>query len=174
MARAEVRGIVIEAVTVSPGRWWVGGFRCEGPLCGDGDVKRLDIRAMRARDPIGADDTRVLAARLFVGFGARAKPTRSLDDVLRIVREVRVQQSGDPDMAFLFTEGVCWSKPPSTTEEEPGAQIVIIDQHRRTQERFQAEIVALAETLASFVGKERIFVEMQIGGAAFKIMQVAP
>jgi hypothetical protein len=167
-----VRNVVLRVNTDARCGWPGGGFAPEGPLLAVGDYRRLDARP--GRNPVADRLAGGLAARLFVGFNVGGTPTWTMDDLLPIIEQVRVRQTGDPNATFLFTRGLWRSERSGRIEREEGAQVVVLDERSRSESDFEAEMVELAEEVARRFRQEYVYVEMQKAGIPQVVLKVVP
>ena len=120
----------------------------------------------------GAD---TLAARLLVGFNVGIHPTWKLDDVVRIVKRVRRKK---PGASFVLQRGLYRHrrkiKGKRRLVEEDGVQLIIVDLWATPQQRWEAQTISLAETLARELKQEEVVVEIQRGGVTQNVIGVTP
>lgn len=140
-------------------------FVPEGPVYAVGDGRKLQQNAFKR---VGAVP---LTARLFVGLNVGGTPTYSVDDVVRITRRVREAQGEAPDSSFLLQRGIFTGR--GGVVEEDSVQVIIFD-FGGGRDKFEAEMVELAETLLSELQQETIYVEMQERGIAYDVFEVTP
>ena len=114
---------------------------------------------------------RTLVARLFVGFNVGKKTVYKMRDLVKIVRRVRKDQTGDPSSTFVSQHGIYRHKTGEVVEE-PGAQVIIINTGGVSAKRFNKQMAKLAETIASKMKQEEVVVEIQRGGLVQEVFGV--
>ncbi len=112
-------------------------------------------------------------ARLFVGFepGYRQYPIDfawELNDVVKMVREVRREQGADPGSSFVAQRGVYRDEKGKVVEEN-GAQIIIMNLSEDVSTReFENQMLGLGEHLRYEMDQNEVIVEFQHGGVVYK------
>jgi hypothetical protein len=102
------------------------------------------------------------AARLFVGLNVGKKPRWNVNDVVRIVKRVRREQTGSVGASFLTQRGL-YSSGRSIVNEK-SVQVVILDEQALGARKWKDQIVELAEALAEELKQEVVIVELQKSG----------
>jgi filamentous hemagglutinin family protein len=121
------------------------------------------------REPGG----KTLAARLFVGFNVQGQPTWSMDDLIRVVRDVRLAQGKPTDSSFLAQKGIYTSQVSGQLEVEEGAQVILINLSGDSVEAFTDQIIELAEAIAGAFDQEVVIAEIQEGGRVIETVGAA-
>ncbi len=115
-----------------------------------------------------------LAARLFVGFSVGSVPTYSLQDLIDIVREARERDTpDDPSASFIAQRGIYRYRAGDVVEED-GGQVIVIDTQGLPPERFEAQVVGLAEEICRRMRQELVVVELQKNGLVVQTLGVGP
>jgi hypothetical protein len=116
---------------------------------------------------------RTLAARLIVGFNVGNVPTWTLDDLVKLVRRVREEQSGNPACSFVAQKGVYRHKdPPHEVVVEDGAQVLIINEDELSDADFTRAMIALGEEICRVMKQESIILEIQVNGMTQETMGI--
>lgn len=128
-----------------------------------------DFRKNPKRWESGSD---VWAARLFVGFRSAVDHDviYAMDDLVPIVRDARIEQTGDPSSSFLSQHGL-YRHDDGTLVEEPGAQVILINVGE-APDKFEQHMIELAEAIASELDQEEVVVELQRGGITQRVFGV--
>jgi len=116
----------------------------------------------------------IYAARIFVGFNVGPKPRWSMSDVVKIVKRIRKEQVGSPDATFLYQRGLYTSRRDASVVDETGAQIIILNLAGAGVREFRAQMIALAEEIATKLRQEEVIVEIQRGGLSKETIGVTP
>lgn len=152
--------------------YWSGP--CAGSFRPLGKIRKVRVHS----GALGAQawrSTDALSARLFVGFNVGTEPCYDEEDLIPIVREVRLAQAPeDPSATFLLQRGIYRYKETGKIIEKDGAQVVIIDTLGTDQQTFEAQMVELAETIARRLQQELIVVEIQRRGIVQVTIGVKP
>lgn len=111
----------------------------------------------------------VEAARIFVGFNVGEEPVWTMSDLIRIVREVRELQTGDPSSTFVAQRGI-YTHSNGPVVEENGAQVIILN--LEGDPKFEGQMTDLAEQIAGDFDQEEVIVEMTRGNVAKKTIGV--
>jgi len=138
-----------------------------------------------ALDVIGSTDLgaivdtfeETISGRLIVGFNVGLTPRWTINDLIPIVREVRMQQVADPSASFLLQQGLYRHKKGKYAGEvvdENGAQVIIIDLSGATIREFEAQMVQLGEIVAARLQQETVIVDIQVNGIVKKTHVVKP
>ena len=117
---------------------------------------------------------KILGARLIVGLSVGKRPRWKIADVIRVVRAAR-EQTSDPSASFLVQKGIYKHKDPTRgIVEEDSVQVLIIDttDPAISQRVFEAQMIALGETLARAFKQESIIVEIQVNGLTRRVIGV--
>jgi hypothetical protein len=146
----------------------VGFFQPNGGMTrvGDADLES-NPTGWSSRSPI-------YAARIFVGFNVGPKPRWAMTDVVRIVKRIRKKQVGSPDATFLYQRGLYTSKKDDSVVDEKGAQIIILNLIGASVPEFRAQMLELAEEIATKLKQEEVIVEIQRGGISKETVGVTP
>jgi hypothetical protein len=174
---AKKKHITIEANT---GRFaWnhrgdAGWFRPNGGIYVNGAA------ALTPNVELWSVDEPLYSARIILGFNVLGEPRWELDDVVRIVRRERKQQTDDPSSTFLLQRGLYTHTERESGErlivDEEGVQVIIIntpDMGTGAGE-FQKQMKDLSETLATDLEQEAVILEIQRGGLTVKTLGIGP
>lgn len=142
-------------------------FEPRGDVHCCGDPANLKLR----RNPVERLDVVPLTARLFVGLNVGQKPTYSVEDAVKLTREIRTRQGALPDASFLAQRGLFTDEKTREIVDENSVQIVVFD-FSGDQEFFEAQIEELAEELAQKFQQQVIYVEMQKAGVPYTVLRV--
>ena len=171
--------IIANLGPVSWGGPYPGAFRPYGKLQYHGNPEQL-FRELRQQNPAQRSRRVSAGARIIVGFNVGKKPRWSMDDLIKIVREVRIRQVGQPDATFvaqtgMYTHhGVTAKKGVVVTED--GAQVLIKNlPHLNTDEsEFQEQMIELTEIIATKLKQEIVIVDYQERGISVEEWVVSP
>jgi len=111
------------------------------------------------------------SARLFVGFNVGQKTVYEMQDLVRLVRQVREEQVGDPSSSFVYQHGI-YKHHSGDIVEEPGAQVIIINMGE-SPEKFIAQMTELAERICFSMNQEEVVVEIQRNGVVQRVFGVS-
>jgi len=157
-----------------------GSFEPKGTLWISGDGENAEALAP---NPRGWRSSKPLwSARILVGFNVGGKPKWKMDDVVKIVRSVRVEQVGNPGASFLYQKGLYSSEARIADPSDPrivsedGAQIVILnlESFGTSAKAFEQQMVELAETLAEKLRQDEVILEMQRSGISKSTSGITP
>lgn len=155
--------------------WRAPDGRHAGSFRPNGAVRNCGCGAHAEPNPAAWEsDEAPLAARVFVGFNVGQKTVWDLDDLVALVRRVREAQGHHPDASFLAQKGIYTSAVDGKVVEEPGAQVVMLDLDGTKEKDFQAEMVSLAEVIATEFEQELVILELQRGGLTLRTFGVVP
>lgn len=115
----------------------------------------------------------VWSARVIVGFARRGKKPATMNMLVRIVKRVRTQQTGDPSATFLTQRGLYRHNDTGEIVDEPGAQVVLIDTHDTPPRTFEKHAEEIAETIARELEQAEVIVEIQKNGVSQSVFGVA-
>lgn len=118
------------------------------------------------------DTSPLYAARLFVGFNVGNKQMWTMEDLVKLVKRVRIRQVGMPDHSVVYQMGVFTSPKTGKHTTENGGQIIILNLPEFTKPKdkpkekaiFRAQMVALADNICKEMFQESVIVEMQTNG----------
>lgn len=151
-------------------------FEPSGEVYEIGDVSRL--RTTRQSNPITKDTDPALSARIFVGLSVDGVPTYSIDDVLKIVKKMRLAQlrrvGGDPGASFLLQRGLykyTRGKSKGKTIPEDSVQVVILRISAESDGKFEANVGKIAEALAHKLKQEAVYAELQRDGVRYATLR---
>lgn len=136
--------------------FWQGG----GSFVPRGD---LAPRALLTENPVRWDSKVTWAARVIVGFKRKGKRPITLAQLVRLVREIHIEQVGDPGSSFLRQRGL-YRHDSGSIVDEPGAQVVIFNVSGVSPKTFEKQIEQLAEDVATEFDQESVIVEIQRNG----------
>lgn len=155
-----------------------GSFQPQGRLVFVGDRDALDLRnnprgwSRKKRGEEGYQPT--LSGRLIVGFNVGGVPTWEMDDLIKVVRDIRERVHKKEGATFIAQKGVYRHKESGQVVEEDGAQVIIIDLWSTPEEVFEEEMVALGEKVAQELQQEEVIVETQKDGVTDATIGVTP
>jgi len=113
------------------------------------------------------------SARLIVGFKRRGKKAATLNQLVKIVRETRTKQTGNPSSTFLMQRGIYRHDDSGEVVDEPGAQVLIINMGA-SQKDFEKQMTELAEVIAVKLDQAEVIVEIQRNGVSKRVFGVGP
>lgn len=113
------------------------------------------------------------AARIIVGFNVGGEPKWTLDDLIPIVKRVRTEQVGNPSSSFIAQRGV-YQHHSGQIVTEDGAQVIIIDTFGTAKQKFERQMVELAEIVCRELQQDEAIVEIQKNGISEKTIGVGP
>jgi hypothetical protein len=116
-------------------------FEPRGPVHCCGNPETLQ----RIRNPVERLDVVPFTARLFVGLNVGDAPTYSIEDVVRLVRQIRTRQGAPPDASFLAQRGL-FTGAGGRVIEEDSVQVVIFN-FGQDEQLFEREMEDLAQEL---------------------------
>jgi len=170
MSSIAIPAEVKEATWASPDGNFSGRFN----PCGKFGFAVENPKIIRSNPQWWSDTTPLFAARLFVGFNVGDRPTWTMEDLVKIVKAVRLRQVGKADHTILYQKGVYTSKKPGKQKPvtEEGGQIIILNlaefvkpkDKGRVKEVFRKQMVALADTIIEQMQQEMVIVEIQKDG----------
>jgi hypothetical protein len=114
----------------------------------------------------------MLAARIFVGFSVGHDAVYSMDDVIPLVKRVRMKQGVPPDASFLYQRGMYTHADGSGTVTEDGAQIVLLNLSGASQEEFTNQMIELANVIREELQQESVIIEIQSKGIVQEVIGV--
>lgn len=114
------------------------------------------------------------SARVIVGFKRRGKKPATMNQLVRVVRQVRTKQAGNPSSSFLFQRGIYRHSDSGEIVDEPGAQVLIINTFGATPKEFERQITELAEVIADKLDQAEVIVEIQRNGVSKHVFGVGP
>jgi hypothetical protein len=113
----------------------------------------------------------IRSARIIVGLAVGHRRTWQPKHVIEIVKEVRLRQIDDPAASFLVQQGI-YQYQKGTIVEEESVQVAIIDTVGIPAKVFEAQMIELAEALASRLRQETVIVDIQANGVTKKVLGV--
>ena len=159
-------------VNTGPFHFDGGSFQPYGPIAWGNIAPRRTRRAATGTLPNPVKSLgRPLAVRFFVGFNVGSVTRWTLADLIEIVREVLVAQTGTASATFAGQTGI-YTHFDGTMVVEPGAQVWVMDNRRRTRMVFQRQMIALTEAVRARLEQESILVEIQRSGATLDTLSV--
>jgi hypothetical protein len=151
-----------------------GSFRPNGKLHFHGDRSAWDKVRFLSDNPIrhggktGGKNKDVWAARLFVGLNIGPTPRWSADDVIKIVRDVRMDQVGQADASFITQRGLytqmIGGRPDIVEEDSIQVMISNLPHWGVGKGKFKKQMIELAETVAAKLGQDTVILEIQKNG----------
>jgi len=152
-------------------------FEPHGKVYEIGDVSALR-HSTRQGNPVTRDTDPALSARIFVGLSVDGVPTYSVDDVLKIVKKMRLAQlrriGGDPGASFLLQRGLykyTRGKSKGKTIPEDSVQVVILRLSAENDQKFEQNVGKIAETLAGKLRQEAVYAELQRDGVRYATLR---
>lgn len=120
------------------------------------------------------------SARVIVGFRPRDAPpdlkvdARQKEDLLvRLVRQTREAQVGDPGATFLTQRGLYRHVESGEVVDEPGMQVILINTTEGvTPKQFERQVEDLAELVADKFDQEEVIVEIQKNGVSQQVFGI--
>jgi hypothetical protein len=146
-----------------PKSWRGGSFRPSGRISSHG----------RSENPRTWSTTETLAARIFVGFKVGNRVKWRIGDLEGIVEEARTRQTGNPNSSFVSQRGIYKSLKSGKVVEEPGAQVILIDEQGVSVREFTEQMERLAELIAVQLQQESVVVEVQKNGMTVETFGVS-
>lgn len=143
-----------------------GSYMPNGQLESHGQRYRSNPPAWDSEEPLWA-------ARLFVGLNVGAKARWRPADVVRIVKRIRTDQTGDPSSSFLTQTGIYKHGSTGQVVTEKSVQVIILNTAFIPEVEFRQQMVALAEELARRLQQAEVIVELQRGGLVQRTIGVA-
>ena len=140
-------------------------FRPDGPIYHNGAPEVLDGVKKRMK--------RVVGVRMFVGFNVGDTPRWSINDLVEVVRTVRLTQGADASATILAQRGIYQHKGGTDaliTEE--GAQVIILNLDGTAMDTFVDQMVALAEQICVRMYQSEVLVEIQVNGVVRETLTV--
>lgn len=143
-----------------------GAFRpARGTLCPHGgNNRKVDWES--------SDGT--YAGLVLVGLESPSGRSYNIEDVVEIVKRVRVAQTGDPSASLISQRGLYKHKADGKIVEEDSVRIILLHLTDETRAEFKENIVKLAETLARELQQEEVIVELQNRGVTENVLGVTP
>ena len=108
------------------------------------------------------------SATLFVGFSVGNKPVWTMNDLVSLVKRVRIKQVKHPDSSFVYQKGIYTHESNGMVVTEDGAQVIILNVPPmiRKLSVFRKNMVALAETICREMKQETVIVRIDKNGIA--------
>lgn len=123
-------------------------------------------------NPLDWNSTTTRAARLFVGFKVGKKLTWKMNDLVKLVKKTRVEQVSSANSTYIAQRGI-YTHRNGVVVDEPGAQVIIIDEQGTSEAVFAGQMIALGEVIAKKLKQESIVVELQENGVVKRVMGVS-
>ena len=141
-----------------------GHFRPSGKIIQVGDYWPNPVT-----DRKDTRDRPLWGARLIVGLNVGKKPTWTIKDVIRVVKEIRLAQAGDAGSSLLLQHGMySWvdKKGKLQTTQEKSVQVIVINfaELQTPQKKFEKQMVYLGEELARRFKQQVVPIEVQKNG----------
>lgn len=114
----------------------------------------------------------VYSALVIVGLEGIAGEEFTENDVVEIVRTIRIEQAGDPGASFLHQRGLYKHKETGQIVEENSVRIIILNITGESDEEFRANMVALAEALREEFNQREVIVEFQMRGVTQEVVGI--
>ena len=144
-----------------------GTFRPHGKLV-EISVENLAGIAWESKAKAGKP---IRSARIIVGLSVGKRATWEPRHVIDIVKEVRVRQVENPSASFLVQQGIYQYHSKEVVEED-SVQVAIIDTVGIQAKVFEAQMVELAEALASRLRQETVILDIQTNGITKKVLGI--
>jgi len=123
------------------------------------------------RNPVSRLGGGGYSACIFVGLKVGRTVKWTVDDVVRIVWEVREAQHQAPDATILAQKGI-YRDVKGRRIVEPSVQVILIDFSDASKEAFTKEMEALAEALRKELKQETVILEIQNRGVIEDVFSV--
>ncbi len=137
-----------------------------------GPLHTTQAPAQKARrNPLDWSSTTTRAARLFVGFKVGKKLTWKMNDLVKLVKKVRIEQVSSANSTYVAQRGI-YTHRNGVVVDEPGAQVIIIDEAGTSAAAFEAQMISLGEVIAKKLKQESVVVELQENGVVKRVMGV--
>ena len=145
----------------------------EGDITEDSTVEyRDDETRHRAKaNPASRLGSGGYSARIFVGLNVGQRKAYNVDDVVKIVWNVRKKQKRSGDASILAQRGI-YEDRKGKRVVEPSVQVVLIDLAGTPAKEFTHEMVELAEALCHKLKQETVILEIQKGGVVKDVYSV--
>lgn len=139
-------------------------FRPTGKVIEVGEVPQVES------NPVKRHAATPLTARLFVGLSVGQEKAWTVEDVINVTQEVRLRQKEPPDASFLVQRGL-YTDRSSEVVREDSVQVVLFN-FGDDPDKFEAQMVQLAEALVERLQQETIYVELQKAGVPYTVLEV--
>ena len=108
------------------------------------------------------------SATLFVGFSVGNKPTWNMNDLIKLVKAVRIKQVKHPDSSFLYQKGIYTHESNGEVVTEDGAQVIILNVPPMVRKLtvFRRNMITLGETICREMKQETVIVRLDKNGIA--------
>jgi len=130
-------------------------------------------RELYHRNPI-VEYEKAYSALLIVGLRGNSGVSFSIDEVRSVVRQLRMEQAGDPGASFIMQKGLYLHRDKKQVIEENSVRVIILLLTGETQKEFQDNIFRLGEELARVFDQEEVLVEFQDRGVHEKVFGAKP
>ncbi len=140
--------------------------QASGSFTPNGKMRRVSLGDF-AKNPTKWDAGETsYAARLFVGFNVKGKPAWKIQDLIKLVRNVRRAQGVQEDSSFVAQKGVYTHRKGGKAKviQEDGAQVILIKMESETVAEFKANVELLAEIICVQMKQKEVVVEEQKNG----------
>lgn len=141
--------------------WRNGSFRPQGPL----ELVGKPRLALNDNPFNWEDSGPTWGARVIVGFNRRGRRAVTMNQLVRLVRRIRLEQVGDPAATFVAQRGL-YRHGTGEIVDEPGAQVILINTPNlgTTPAQFEKQVEKLSEDIATELGQDEVIVEIQENG----------
>ncbi len=164
-------------------------FNPKGDILEVGDCQPFFTRSYKTNPVSSRDKKASQGARILMGFNVGTEEKWTLKEITDFVFTIRRQQvqdaidageaqphpqGGDVGISFLSQSGVWQSVSEATPHVEKGAQILFMNTIHEKPLRFENDMVALSEQLASHFQQNAIILELQERGVVEETLVVTP
>lgn len=171
--------IIANLGPISWGGPYPGSFRPSGKLEHHGNTAPL-FREITTRNPTQRTRRVSAGVRIVVGFNVGKKTRWGMEDLIAIVKVVRLRQVGLPDATFLAQTGMYTHQGVTAKKgvvvTEPGGQVLIknLPFLGTSDDEFQEQMVELAEEICRALKQEIVIVDYQEKGLSVEEWVVTP
>ena len=125
-----------------------------------------EVGRIRELNPAHDYGKKTYGAAIIIGLTDRAGVERLPKDLINAVRDIRLDQIGDPGASFMFQRGLFKHRSTGTIVEEDSVRVLILnlDSEQEPTAKFRQNILAMGEKLREDFDQEEIIVEFQDGG----------
>lgn len=113
------------------------------------------------------------SANLFVGFSVKNKPVWTMNDLVKLVKEVRRRQVKHPDSSFIYQRGVYTHLKKEKGDKqyvvtEDGAQVILLNvvPMKKNFALFRKHVIRLAEIICERLEQDTVIVRIDKNGIA--------
>lgn len=114
----------------------------------------------------------VWSARFFVGFNVGDDPKYDMEDLIKLVKRVRKQQTNKPDSTFIYQRGV-FTHDNGKEVTENGAQVVLLNIDSPVPVRqFYRDMIQLGEVIREELEQETVILQVQKDGIVKRVIGI--